>query len=382
MARGNNNADNPELPKLRRFRLAPNGSGKTREIRPPEDPHANPQTPSSTSDDTTVVNFDEVSDEFDESDLGSADDPGLADPDTLLRHTDSQFQASVRPPVPGTRLPAAQIPATQPPTVQPGAQPVSRPPTGANWRTPGGSPGTGEFPTRSQDDGENGGSKNLIWIAAAAAVVVLVGAFVLIARPFGNDGSATDPAGGASSQTTGTSSNPNASDRKSSEAGRLPQESGAIPPNPTGPRADDPGSWASSVCTVIGAFDPVAKKIAADVDDAGTSSSANSDLMVLEQQSHDALQDLKGHLQAIDDADGNAELTAVQTSVIEATSDAAGNVDTSKPESKIRTPKARAESIKSAVQRPKSSLQAEVSKLDEASQQPISATDSCKPLGI
>lgn len=299
------NADNPELPKLRRFRLAPNSSGKAREIRPPEDPHANPRTPSSTSDDPTVVHFDEVSDEFDENDLGSADDPGLADPDTLLRHTDSQFQASVLPSVPGTRLPAAQIPATQPPTAQPGAQPVSRPPAGASWSTPGGSPppiksaarerdesaraagepdgpkgpGTGEFPTRSQDDGENGGSKNRIWIAAAAAVVVLVGAFVLIARPFGSEGSATDPAGGASSQTTGTSSNPSASDRKSSEAGRLPQESGAIPPNPTGPRADDPGSWASSVCTVTGAFDPVAKKIAADVDDAGTSSSANSDLM-------------------------------------------------------------------------------------------------------
>ncbi len=364
MAGGHHNRDDPDLPKLTRFRLGPDGS--TMMPIPEPRPAQRHDAVLQADDDTTILNFDVVSDDFDESDLTES-----------LR----QFPATAS--LPGTGAGPAPQPSGPIPPPQSAATPSG--PAGA-YSARGTAPTQDQPSNAAVPDAPGGaGKRRALWAAGAAAVVVLVAAFVLIAKPFSDAAPAPQDKGKASD----SSSRPADRDSGSAESStpppngatpeRLPPNSGGVPGSP---RPADPSKWATNICGAITSYQQASEGLSQDIAGLGTSPVAKAKLVTIVQQGGTLLTNLRADLASITEGGDNGKLTKVQTAVATAADDAAVSIDPASSDNKGQSVAIFGDKVKEELARPTSTLKSEVAKLDTALQKTISGAKACEPLDL
>ncbi|PRZ35192.1 hypothetical protein CLV47_12212 [Antricoccus suffuscus] len=389
MARGPDNRDDPDLPNLRRFRLGSDGStmapvpepiptrdGDTEgdvasdEAQPGSSPVNDPS-----AEDTTLLDFDDVSDEFDETDLAqtrTAQFPTTAP---------SRSQPATGPVIPPSLPIASPRPTTAGADRAPNTSPIASNPR------PGGPPGPHQRPSTSAPDGPaEGRKKKALWAAGIGALVILLAAFVLIAKPFGDD-----PVRQDADNTSNPSSRPSSRTSDSAEAtptapngatpDRLPPNTGGLPA-PGSPRPADPDKWATKVCGAIADYQETSAGLAQDVDSVGNSAVAKAKLVTIAEKSSSVLTDLRANLSDITDGGTASDLTKIQGAVAAAADDAAASIDPTSSGNKEQSGGTFGDKIKEALERPTSTLKSEVAKLDTALHKTISSAKACEPLDL
>lgn len=261
--------EEPELPALRRFRFpdgTPDNPVKPTEAAasPPSDVSATPDRPGQ-----IAVPEAELTDTFDETELGDTELEYDDAPTTWLPATPPGLPVGHFgvPPVP----PMASGPRTTPP--RPGTGPVPQP----AWPGTGPITGTQALPPTSlpptssrsavEPSAQRFGRTPMI-IAAVVAVVAIAAIALLIIRPFDSTpaDSADRPPGAVDTTASSTPADPS-TDRSSSSVGTPPTGVPGI--DPTG--SDDPGtagSWAAQFCGAVSGYDEQATKLAGTADSA------------------------------------------------------------------------------------------------------------------
>ncbi len=360
MSGGHRNRDDPDLPKLRRFRLGPDGSTMT----------PVPVSGAAHHDDDDVVgnDFDEVSDQFDEGDL-----------------TESR---------------TTQFPTMGPSRNGPGPMPMSSgsmPPVRSATGQPGPNsayPARGTAPARDQPSNTvapeapaPAGKKRALWAVGTAAVVVLLAAFVLIAKPFSDDAPAPQDTGVTNSSRSEPANRDSGSAQTSPTApngvtpDRLPPTTGGLPA-PGSPRPADPNKWATTVCGAISTYEQTSASFSQTIDQLGTSPVANAKMVTIASQSSTLLTDLRTGLADITEGGDNGKLSDIQNAVATAADDAATGIDPARSDNKGQSIGTYGDKVKEALAQPKSTLKSEVAKLDKGIRNTVKETAACKPLDL
>jgi len=225
-----------------------------------------------------------------------------------------------------------------------------------------------------------------LWAVGAAAVVVLVVAFLLIAKPFGGDEAGSHDADSKSDTTSARTDRDNASDEAAPTGsgvnpGRVAPGTGGLPA-PGGTRSADPSSWATSICSAIDKYKQSSNVLSDNVDDAIDSSVSQAKMSALAEQSNGLLSQLRSTLATIVDAGGNKSLAKVQAAVTAATDDAAAKVDPDSPTNENQSTEKFGAKIKEALSAPTTTFRSEVDDLDKQDKQAITDTAACAPLDL
>lgn len=310
--------DEPELPALRRFRFPDGTPGNP--VKPAESAASTPDEVPADSDrpGQVAVPEAELTDTFDETELGDAeleydDAPTNWLPATPVSPPVGHFGV---PPVPST----AAGPRPTPP--RPGTGPVPPP-----WPGTGPITGTQPLPPTSslsavQPPARRSRRTPLI-IAAIVAVVAIAAITILIIRPFDSEptGSADRPPGAVNTTAPSTSAD-QSSDRSSSSEGTQP--SGIPGIDPTG--SENPGAggnWAAQFCGAVSDFDEQATKLTGTAD-----SAVQLALKELQRKAKTLLSDLDASLGGIATAD-TPDAQKLQSEVQQSAADSANALEAS-----------------------------------------------------